>query len=83
MISEAMRRPVAVAVVALLTSMLSAYAVAEGQSNGLAPPERFVLALLVVAFAVLAELEDCGCTEDCDCPFCFWAVDFFLLVAVG
>src|SRR5499427_7677374 len=38
---EEMRRPLVVAVVALLTSMLSAYAVAEGQSNGLAAPERF------------------------------------------
>jgi hypothetical protein len=39
--SEEIRRPVAVAVVALMTSMLTAYAVAEGQSNGLAPPKRF------------------------------------------
>src|ERR1700720_4530089 len=36
-----MWRTVPVAVVALLTSMLTAYAVAEAQSDGLAPPELF------------------------------------------
>ena len=36
-----MWRTVPVAVVVLLTSMLTAYAVAEAQSDGLAPPERF------------------------------------------
>jgi hypothetical protein len=36
-----MRFKVRVAVVVLLTGTLTAYAVAEGQSEGLAPPERF------------------------------------------
>lgn len=36
-----MRLKMRVAAVALLTGMLTAYAVAEGQSDGLAPPERF------------------------------------------